>query len=346
MNIQQCCKTPASMKPTALLRALSDRFRIGAGLAFLAALVGVLAPSSAFAASDAKTHPAAFCRPSSSLGTGDAVFKIDGTIVNESTTEALEVVCPVIRDNTQSGNNDYWNVKVYVVDETENGLVKCRASARANVGGEFGAVRDSTGIAFTGDYMLDMTVESQSVDGYAVVTCVLPPAVDDPASGVSKKSKIIMYRSEEEISEDPTTDSKSMTGVFAEFISNFDLVNTGPFVEYTKHGAAQSVYPQQIEAWAFPIVRDNHASLWDRVRIRMRLDSEDNAVLCTMSAYNQDGTQEGDAGGIGGVTGPGNVVLTVDPFLEDRTLSDGPYALFCIMSGGMTSLPMYDYREL
>lgn len=117
-------------------------------LRFALGLSTVLLALPAAADTDSKTFPGAFCRPVSGTG-GQFVNHLvdddgdedtpddpDGSIFNASTTRALDVICPILRDNTQT--TDWFEVRVRFVLGFVGADPKCFLSPRGLFGGASG----------------------------------------------------------------------------------------------------------------------------------------------------------------------------------------------------------------
>ncbi len=77
-----------------------------------AVLVGCLLATATAAAVDEKVFPGSVCQPA----TGPVAYFGDGSVGNLSTTDAVIVMCPVVRDDTTSTTNVISNSSVWVVN--------------------------------------------------------------------------------------------------------------------------------------------------------------------------------------------------------------------------------------
>lgn len=178
-----------------------------AGAAFvLATFIVLLLPTAAHAFTDDKTVPATSCRrmdttaPQGVLG-----VRTDGTIENDSAVNGLQVICPIVRDTTQSTGS--WSIAVRVDDKTNVGAVSCVTTSRTSFGGfadDSGTVQ--TAVGGIAQATLNMTVDPQSADGYSLLKCTIPP------SQAGNRSKIIAYTTFEPNDADTGTDRKTYTG--------------------------------------------------------------------------------------------------------------------------------------
>jgi hypothetical protein len=165
---------------------------------------------------DRKVYPGTFCQPGLGLsGAQPSFVQYDdrGAIRNLSTTERLQVLCPVVRDETM-GTAGLLRATVRIfagrspgTSEIDDNTFVCHLTGRT----PFGAIVDSSfqnniGMP-TGNRTLFFENPTTSSDtnapGAYLFECLLPPRLETggPASG------IISYRVEEIITSNPHAES-------------------------------------------------------------------------------------------------------------------------------------------
>jgi hypothetical protein len=160
-------------------------------------LVGVLA-SDQIQASDSKVFNGTFCKMRHELlqpppvVSQDVLYTTSGEVENR-TSARREMVCPIIRDNTQ--NTSGWDhIIVGYVDHHLQEDISCTAFSRGADGtvAFSQTVGETTFTTGTWDTLfIDATAMSE-VDGYYHLNCEIPG--EDPVGGVSA---IAFYRVQE-----------------------------------------------------------------------------------------------------------------------------------------------------
>lgn len=294
---------------------------------------------------DRKTFPATMCRPV--VGTSGILrYEVDGSLVNDSTTQVLHVACPLIRDATITTLSEYFSV--YLVDQNPTQNFKCTASAHEPFGetvAQFGQnhVKFSSGSS-SAVQKLDLITKQQATEGYSVLNCGIPPR--NPSSGA--RSRINVYALEEVSAyADESTDSKSYPGLFAE---QFLVLAPQSGLEYAEDGSATRTPGEELAFWYMPLVRDVVASDWNRIRMRVFDDdaAPDFDFACILSAYTETGEPDGELSGFCEQEVEfGETTIECTPLLLglSPTTDDGPYGIFCLSVPQESSMFMYDIRE-
>ncbi len=166
-------------------------------------LMAVLAPTAfAHAATDSKILPATICQvyiPFDNLSSSaiaelrDSIrYGVNGRVVNWSTTKAVSVICPIVRDAVASTLD--W-LTVYFEDNypgtgaNDIGNVKCRLRSNDREGlSDVAQHYDSSDDVDGDDGDFFMTVDAAEDDGNYTLACTLPPA--HPTGGLSSIGSI------------------------------------------------------------------------------------------------------------------------------------------------------------
>jgi hypothetical protein len=145
---------------------------------------------------DTKVFPATMCRQIGSTNT--VYYDGHGRLLNPSTTAAVTVICPIVRD----ASRDKWaSVHVVVADRNPNANVTC--AARSNQTDGLGWSSGPTNPLPTGFYDLNawasqtLTFGPQADerdDGTYFVSCTLPPRYYLGISTTAYDSGIYSYR--------------------------------------------------------------------------------------------------------------------------------------------------------
>jgi hypothetical protein len=135
----------------------------------VAGLIGVLGAPTAQA--DDKVYPASMCIKLFATGTID--YTAGGTVVNPSTTTAVTVLCPIVRDNAVRP----WKlIEVVVIDQHVNLNVSCTALSFSRDGATSSSiVRSSSGNSTTAQ-ILSFDGVAEFDRGYHFVRCQIPQA--------------------------------------------------------------------------------------------------------------------------------------------------------------------------
>lgn len=297
-----------------------------------------LLPGSARAAIDEKTYPATSCRrmddSAGALGT-----RPNGTIENDHPSFPLTVICPIVRDNTQT--TGIWSARVSVVDANDTnssvGKVVCTAESVNKFGALHATSTAQTSQVGTGRSTLVLSPATQVVEGYSAIKCTLPP------SDTLGRSRLVAYQVNEPSSGDSETDSKTYTGTYVELATA--AAGAFPHIDYTDFGLAKPDVMAAADEWVLPLIRDRHDKLWDRARFRFNDSDADQVVECWIGNYNEDGTVEGflSFGSQGGVApGQSTTQVNANPMAG---LNDGPLAMYCESIAIDVLAAMYDFRE-
>lgn len=299
----------------------------------LSCLLMVLSPNQAWATED-KSYPATSCRRMQG-NTGGLGTRNNGTIENDSTATTLTVICPIVRDNTQSTAG--WSIDVRVHDQTSSGLVSCTVTSAGTWGSIVHQVTQTTNTLGTGLGTLTMSPTSQGLEGYSVLKCSIPPV----AGGL--RSKLLAYVVKEPSGADVSSDQKSYTGTYAE------LATAGagafPFINYPDLGKAAPIAAAANDVWTLPLVRDEVLNFWDRARLRFNDGDADLNVSCWLANYNENGTVAGllSFGPQSGAPGQATTTVNINAMAG---ANNGPYAMYCQGIAADVSATMYDLREL
>jgi hypothetical protein len=290
-----------------------------------------------------KTYPATFCvAESTTLGT--LQYELDGSLSNTSPTDPLEVICPVVRDNTQTEGK--WSAKVYAFAKNPGVGIECTATSRDH----FGDVvdEDDDDAAFSaGVQTMSMFLLEQAHEGYSTIRCTIPE-VAQVAGAPIMASKLTMYSVTEPGNKESDTDSKSYPGVFAFSQGGIlDTLEPQPFVLYESDGSATRAYPdaEGLEMWTFPLIRDRVAGPVDRVRMRVLDNSESMDFGCFVTNFDEFG-EVGLGSMVVGNDGTGE--MTTDfGVIGDDWAADGPILIQCLTTPtpGAASLFMVDIQE-
>ncbi len=303
----------------------------------LLAVISALLPDLAQAATDDKSFPATSCRRQDG-NAGQLGVRLDGGIENESQFDTLTVVCPVVRDNTQTTAG--WTMTVRVIDNSANGMngaVSCTTSSMRTFGN---VVVDSkpaqTGAVSTGAATLVMSPTSQWVDGYSTMTCTLPP------HGGGARSKLFAYRISEPDGGDSDTDQKAYTAAYAEIATPATVFP--PFITYQNFGLAIPTAMAANDEWILPIVRDESTKKFSRVRLRLTDSDADKLVECWVLPMNEDGTITPIAGHGSQDAAPGQSSVVASSNAATG-LGNGPLTVWCDTLAVDANVAMYDVRE-
>lgn len=298
----------------------------------LVGLVALLAGSEARAQDD-KSYPATSCRQVyQSTGTPGA--RPAGAVQNDSTSAPLTVICPIVKDNTQTLGS--WTIEVRVDDRTNSSSVNCTAVSMNNGGGVQASASAQTTVAQTGLATLTITPGSSAAEGYSALRCSIPAVSSTGPSG------IIGYIVRETGSNDTVvTDSKSYTATYAEILPG--AVGLAPFVRYDDVGRARTINANADDSWAMPLVRDSVLTWWGRARLRMFDTDADLLVNCRITNFNEDGTVAGFES-LGTQPGTGATTVTVNQN-PNNPLYGGPIPMHCRRLAADTTANMYDLRE-
>ena len=149
--------------------SLASLFALGLGCA-------PLVPATAFAV-DTKIVPATVCLPS-----GTNYFSTEDGVFNNSSTSALTLRCPILRDNTTSKPN---SIKVSVKDNSATIGVTCRVR---NVGFDASGIFSGADVTSSGTGIKILTLPLPTVfptNALYTVTCTIPATPSgQAASGV------------------------------------------------------------------------------------------------------------------------------------------------------------------
>jgi hypothetical protein len=145
---------------------------------------------------DTKVFPATMCRPTGS--TSSMYYDGHGRLLNPSTTAAMTVICPIVRD----ASREKWaSVHVVVADRNPNANVTC--AARSNQTDGLGWSSEPTDPLPAGFYDLNawasqtLTFDPQADerdDGTYFMSCTLPPRYYLGISTTAYDSGIYSYR--------------------------------------------------------------------------------------------------------------------------------------------------------
>jgi hypothetical protein len=149
------------------------------GLIAALLLGGALMPAPA-SAGDAKVYPGSLCQQWGSAG-GD-ICAADGGSIDNYSSYALTVSCPIIRDNTKNTNGmpDIW-IYVYRDSSTTTPLTCSFVNDDVDTGTKAYEYSAKTSVA--GNTKLAISVPASIADGSYNVRCVLPG-----------RSKVYAYR--------------------------------------------------------------------------------------------------------------------------------------------------------
>ncbi len=168
----------------------------------LVLLAGLAVPGLVHAQTDSKVLPATVCQvyiPFDNLSSSSIAelrnsvrYGANGRVVNWSTTSAVTVICPIVRDSVASTMS--W-LNVYFTDNYPgsgaNGIgnVKCRLRSNTPQGlSDVSQHSDSSDEADGDDGDFFMTVDDAQDDGNYTLACTLPPA--HPTGGLSSIGSI------------------------------------------------------------------------------------------------------------------------------------------------------------
>ncbi len=153
-------------------------------------------------AADTKYFNGAFCRAGSDPGepsfSGDADYSTNGSIANNSTTETLNFVCPIVRDNT--ANIGGWDsVEVGYFDKSPDAITCTAKSAQFDgvvIWNQPGFSSNTAGASWAKAGMIfNDPLAVSAVNGFHYLHCVVPPKVC--LGAVCEISGIAYYRVEE-----------------------------------------------------------------------------------------------------------------------------------------------------
>lgn len=170
--------------------------------ALLASLAFVLSITTSAAASDSKYFNGAFCRVSfdfggASLGSS-ADYSTNGSVANTNSTTAMNLTCPIVRDNV--ANTVGWDsVEIGYFDKSALDAIQCTAFSSSFADGstfwqetKFSANNGAAVWSKTNMTFNDPATDSLA-GGFDYIRCIVPQV--DPASGAA--SGIAYYRVQE-----------------------------------------------------------------------------------------------------------------------------------------------------
>ena len=122
---------------------------------------------------DNTTFPGAMCIRNSDQPGGSAHFGNSARLFNTSTTTALNVICPIVRDNTTT---PWASVQVTVIDQHVSQNVSCRALSFSRDGTTTlqTAVLSTSGNSSSGK-VINFGAIGEFDNGYHFLRCHLPP---------------------------------------------------------------------------------------------------------------------------------------------------------------------------
>ncbi|KJV05025.1 hypothetical protein [Methylocucumis oryzae] len=125
-------------------------------------------------AADVMTFPGSICHASDPSQAGKILRSVAG-VQNTSSTTAVMVNCPLVRDN-HSNFNGTDLVRVYAYRSSSAGAtsLQCTLSSRNSDGGSVAS--NTASYSGIGSTFLTMDVDASTFGGYYVVSCYLPPA--------------------------------------------------------------------------------------------------------------------------------------------------------------------------
>ncbi len=300
----------------------------------LLTLAFLLTSATARAGTDSKSYPATSCRQVQGSG-GSAGTRPNGAIRNDSTGQSTTVICPIVRDNTQTTGS--FTVSVRVDDRTSAGGVSCTAMARAITG----AVASTSPTVQTGNMPIGLgnlilTVPSQSLEGYSAIKCTLPPLQVGEGSG------LISYIVNEPDGGEGTSDQKSYTGTYAEILLPF--VGLYPWIQYDDVGRAKMIHAAADDDWIMPLIRDSVNTWWSRGRLRFQDSDADLVLGCSIANYDEDGSVVGMISqAMQLLAGFATITVNQNPA---NPLYSGPMAMRCNDIQSDANVAMHDMREL
>lgn len=282
---------------------------------------------------DDKSYPATSCRQVFGSG-GTPGTRPNGSVANDSSGSAMTLICPIVRDNTQTSGS--WTVDVRVDDRTDTAAISCTGLSRSTFSAAISSNTQQTAVNPQGFATLPIAVPSGSTDGYYAIRCTLP------AVGSSGPSAVIAYVVRE-TGDDPTvTDQKSYTGTYAEILPS--AVGTFPFIRYDNVGRARPINAAASDSWFFPLIRDSTQIWWDRARFRFTDSDADQVLDCAITNYNEDGTVAGQLSLGNQDFAPGQATVTMNQNPVNPPHS-GPITMRCHDVASDTDASMYDLRE-
>lgn len=107
---------------------------------FISFCAGLLLSSSSYA-NDDKTFPGSMCVKYQDLNENEASTGIlrvsnSATVSNDSTTNTLRVICPIVKDNVAGADQRIISARVVVIDQHPTEAVVCRVSATFRSNGQ------------------------------------------------------------------------------------------------------------------------------------------------------------------------------------------------------------------
>jgi hypothetical protein len=157
------------------------------------------AVSSPVEASNSKYFNGAFCRASFPLGGVSpqryAKYNGNGSVANRDLTNSLELVCPIVRDNTT--NVDGWDsIEIGYFDKSGPDAIACTAWTGSTDGSlafsQSGFSVNTLGTSWSKVGMTFGDLGTSLADGFHLIRCVLPTAPN-----TSDLSGIAYYRIQE-----------------------------------------------------------------------------------------------------------------------------------------------------
>ena len=134
-------------------------------------------------ADDTKTFPGAMCLRNSDHTGGSAYYGSSARLFNTSTTLALNVICPIVRDNTTS---PWLSVQVTVIDQHVSQNVSCRALSLSRGGTTtFQSAALSTSGNSSSGKVINFGPIGEADNGYYFLRCQLPPKGADASAVAS-----------------------------------------------------------------------------------------------------------------------------------------------------------------
>jgi hypothetical protein len=132
---------------------------------------------------DNQTFPGAMCIRNSDQPGGSAHFGNSARLFNTSTTAALNVICPIVRDTTTS---PWLSVQVTVIDQHVSQNVSCRALSLSSDGNTtFQTSALSTSGNSSSGKVITFGPIGESDNGYHFLRCQLPPKGADASAVAS-----------------------------------------------------------------------------------------------------------------------------------------------------------------
>ncbi len=123
-------------------------------------------------AADVMTFPGSICHASDPSQAGNILRSVAG-VQNTSSTTAVMVNCPLVRDNHSNLNGtDMVRVNAYRSASGGATSLQCTLNSRSDGGAVASHVVSFNG---TGSTFLTLDVNTSTFGGYYVVSCYLPP---------------------------------------------------------------------------------------------------------------------------------------------------------------------------